>query len=290
MADLKELRVYQHGPDPLVEFSLQTMKNFFGTRGLHIEIERTDLPAEELHDFFAPKTSTVVRLGLDASEPWLKKSPLLPLKVRQLFAADVFSNLHGRWEPNLLLEEGMRDAILHHAKGLDTKGAAYIIGNGAQMRVLASVALSLGFQRLYLVSENDEDLEIQKAQLARMYMGSNLTTLPADSLTLQTIEASLLMNSLDLSQLPDVAGDLSYFNFMRQGGLVMDLNVWPIENPVLEEASRAGLRVVSPLDLHAQMETAFLDSLGLRSFMEGTDYAGYWKESFQSRAENLTSV
>lgn len=204
-----------------------------------------------------------VRCSLAESLVYLPSCPVVPMKASQLGTADQFLPSRGRWTPELMIEKALLRGLVQHAQHLDLKESAYLIGEGAELRVIAAAALGLGFKHICLVGENEEDLIEQDQILRRMFVGAQIKMLPTHALTLQTVGASLLINSLPLSTREDLAADLAYFNFMRRGGVIVDLQDLRTNSDLLEEARRAGLRTLTAPTVFALRDQFFLESLGL---------------------------
>lgn len=223
---------------------------------------------------------SAVRLDFELSTEWVSASPVQSLIVSQLGAADLMFHRNGQWEPELLFEQAVRESIVRHGRTLDLKSSAYVIGSGHALTALGAVCLGLGFQKLCLVHEIEEaDTEENLKVLQGMYRGAVITPLPAHQLTLQTVGSSLMINSSDLTDLPDLLADLSYFNFMCKDGVVMDLAFSAANRSMLEEARRAGLRVLPALDADGMANWLFLKGLGLADRFRVEDYLRSW-ESF----------
>lgn len=219
----------------------------------------------------------VVMPALAMSPQWLPACPVLPVKVRLLGAADWYRWNGRSWEPELLIEKALHQAIIHEAHHLDIQHSAYVIGEGILLRVAASVAFGLGYRRVYLVSEIESDMEEQKAILERVYIGAEVIALPIHELTLQTVGSSLLLNTFDLKAKPDLATDLAYFNFMKRGGVVLDLYESGEDRVLLTEAHRAGLRVIPAWKVWAARDRLMISALSI-PVME-SDLEALWESA-----------
>lgn len=239
---------------------------FFEKKGVRIEIEELEAgdPAQAREIIAQESGCDSIRVGFAEGAASLDLCKALPLMVSQLQTADLFlPRKGGGWECQLCALDGLRDSLIAQGRGLDTQHMAYVIGREGRLRVAAAAVLGLGYRKVFLVSEDMEDLGLQREVLLRVYVGSEPQTLNANELTLQTVGASLLVNATDLRLRPDLASDLAYFNFMNPGGLVVDLDDLSENNPMLEEALRAGLRVLAPHDCAARTEWNHVRALGL---------------------------
>lgn len=188
--------------------------------------------------------TVIVRCHPQQGEEWLKECPTLPLVVQQTQTADFFFRRANDWHPELTFRAALHEALIRHGKQIELRGDVFVIGDGAALRAAASVAMEIGFRSFCFVGRDVTDLQAQAARLKRNYLSVNIRTIPYHEMTLQKISAALLINTVPLDAEPDLAADLAYFNFMLSSGVVVDLSEGESSKKVLEEADRAGLRVV----------------------------------------------
>jgi shikimate dehydrogenase len=217
-------------------------------------------------------------LDIGTSRQIVHQIPTLPSEVRTLHCADSMFFTENKWWPRINLKEAIRALIVKKARSVDIKESAYIIGEGAVLRMLASLAAEFGFSKIYLVGLSEEDILRQMEDLKRSYIGVDWRLLEAHQLTMQTSGATLLINSLSMAENQVVMSDLAYFNFMKNQGVVVDLNVLPIENALLEEAERANLRTLSGFEVRTQQDLIFIERLGYLPLISVDAYASKWRE------------
>lgn len=278
--------------ESLTRLACGHFRDYLKDKGVDIELEFVDVGTpEDLPRVAEESGATALRIDAELASEWLLTNPVQPLAVSRARAADLYTKKMGLWEPDLILESALHDVIVRQGRTLELNDWAYVIGEGAELRVVAGVCLSLGFRKIKLVSDRDDDLAAQKEALGRMYVGCDIVPLPAHSLTLQTVEASLLVNASDLTQKTEIANDLAYFNFMREGGLIIDLKSIQRKNAVLEEAMRAGLRVLPPHEVTGVREVWMAKRLGFDEVFSPSAYLDSWLECLQRhQAENRPSV
>lgn len=273
---------------PSVRRGLEFTRSFFATKGIAIDVDwaeasNAEEAAQLIKDAAAEFRSVRVDPGLTGEA--LGLCPSLPLDVSTLKTADVFFSRDKGWEPGLCLFTGLHEALIASAKSLDLRLSAYVIGKGAYVRQAAAAALGLGYRRIYLVADDEDDLVRQKEILTRVYVGSECIVLPSYQLTLQTVGASLVINATDLTGEKELASDVAYFNFMSQGGLVVDLEDPSETNPLLEEAGRAGLRILPPYQTQAWIEWTHVKGLCLDSQTTPLEFMNAYFESLGSSSK-----
>lgn len=155
--------------------------------------------------------------------------------------------------PKLLGPGAMRRILAHMDFALNSRKAALIVGLGPQLSYGASLVSALGFNRIYLVGDQLEDLKKEESQLKTWLLGADIRPLQSEALTLENIGCEVMINFRDLNENQELFSLLAYFNFMSPEGLVVDLsplcgheNPKTIQSNFLKEADGALLQTVSP--------------------------------------------
>ena len=149
------------------------------------------------------------------------------------------------------------------------------------LRLLASLVVSFGFSKVFLVGLSLADVHEQRDRLKKNFVGIDWRPIEASQLTMQTVGATILVNSISLASNQGLMNDLAYFNFMKNQGLVVDLDVFPLESPLLEEAGRANLRTLSGFQVRAQQDFGFINRLGLAGLISFEDFSEKWLSYLQ---------
>jgi shikimate dehydrogenase len=243
-----------------------------------------------------PEFSTELFKSADAMIVEMKQSPqileniaVLPSLVRQLHCADsFFQEDGGKWLPRLLCFEALFQVIVDRAKNLSIRAPAFVIGQGEVARMAASVLTKLGFSEIYLVAEAKESLEEHLQILQRGHLGISFKPLLVEELTMQSVSASIVVNTEDLSENKMLLDDLAYFNYMAGEGLVVDLHLSGDQvGALLEEAHKAELRAISSEQMMAQYTVAWLQHLKISHSLTSEQLVEAWTLFFR---ENSSSV
>ena len=273
---MEALKFFNLSPAPLdqhfLEFLVGLLKN------LEIEAQVEKLPSSGNWQELQKKLtgSRAALLDLVDSQKLIGQMTTLPTETRLLGCADCLFYEDGAWWPRLNLKEAMRELIIKKAKNLDINESAFIIGEGPLLRLLASLVISFGFSKVFLVGLSIDDLHEQRDRLKKNFVGIDWRPMEASQLTMQTVGAAILINSIPLEPNPSLMNDLAYFNFMKNQGLVVDLNVFPLESGLIEEAHRANLRVLSGFQVRAQQDYGFIQRLGLTKLISFEDFSAQW--------------
>jgi shikimate dehydrogenase len=237
MSAKKILEFNPSGPGVLIK-ALQT---YIGENAGAFEVSHHNAYSAELL-----KDADLALFSFAEAQKLLPQLPTLPPVVKSLQCFDAFSPEDGKWYPRLFLYEALRSVLVESARDLDNRAPAFVVGEGDELRVGASVCAHLGFTEVYLIGENSVTLAEDVRILSRGYFGVQFKVLPIEELTIQSVSGSLVINTVDMDQHEALLNDLSYFNFLKNTGYVLDCCLGNLQSPLLEEAEKAGLRVLRP--------------------------------------------
>jgi len=262
------------------------MNLYFKNRNWHAEC--VALKERELTDLkkwlpYVQDGALMLKIPTEESPVVLEHFPQLPTAVRWLETADSLILENGQWWPRLYSYETLRNLVITRFRDLDISLDAYVIGANHMGRVAAAVTALLGFSRIHLVDEDMNKLAKEAEVLRRYLFGVKIETIPAQALTVQERPGSLMLNTLKLQDDSAVLGDLSYFNFMKTGGVVVDFSECTMHNRLLEEAQRADLKTLSGLEVQAHLDASILMKLFPGEYITYEDY-------FESFSDNLQGL
>lgn len=205
------------------------------------------------------------------AEGILPQLPTLPPLVKSLQSFDSFLPEDGHWYPRLFLFEAIRKVLVGSARDLDNRSSAFVVGEGAESRVAASVCAHLGYSEIYLIGDNPEVMAESVKVLSRGHFGIQFKVLPVEELTIQAVSSSLVINTVNLEQHEALLNDLSYFNFLKSTGYALDCYLENLESPLLEEASKAGLQVLQPAQILQSLVELYLEKIGQSSLLSSDE-------------------
>lgn len=243
---------------------------------LNFDVEFSKV-AEFSPELFKEARALLIEMSL--SEQVLAQSSVLSTQVRNTGVLDsYFLEKEGGWMPRLIYFDMLRDVLVEKARDLDIRCPSFVVGDGERARVVASVLASLGYSEIYMVSEEEECLLKAVREVSRSYFGIKIKPLLASELTMQALRASILVNTVDMTDNKALLNDLSYFNFMKQGGWVLDLNIQSAMNyTLLAEAERADLNIISTSDVAAVYALLFLKQFDL-PLPSREEIRAFWEE------------
>lgn len=213
--------------------------------------------------FLTSKAVDGVLLPPEDSSQFLTSSARIPTEVREGGLIDTILRENGAMWIRCYLREAIHRLILTHAPKLDTHAIAYVTGSDAQARLCMAVAIQMGFSKITVISENFEQAQEVVAQLQKLFFSLDFKILRETELTLQPNNGSLLLNTLPAESGGVVFEDLTYLNFLRKEGLVVDLPISAASNSLLEEAQHVGIRRLAGDEIWGFRDWLFLQALGV---------------------------
>lgn len=238
---------------------------------------------------FSPEVlqgAVAVKVAPSMSSVLFESLRVLPSQVRSVRVIDSFFPEDGSWYPRVLLHEAMRSVFVAEARDLDIRAPGFVIGHAEEARVAVSVLALMGVGDIYLVGERD-GLEEYRNSLQQSHFGIRFHLLPVEELTMQAVSAGVVVNTVDLSGQEALLTDLSYFNYMKGTGYVLDLNLLPLDNLLLDEAQKADLRVLHPVLVAEALTRLWLDRLRPDHGLSRHDLRESW---IQFLKQNSSSV
>jgi shikimate dehydrogenase len=267
MSKLKILDVHPGGASRSFQF-LQKLS----------EEQKWDLEFHQVSSYeeIAGQKPNMVLVPLEYSAKIFPRLTVVPTQVRLLRCFDSFFEENGKLYPRIIIAQALHDVLVERAKDLDTRTPAFVIGEGEFARIATAVLAEMGINEIYLVGSQPA-LGQHAADVRKSFFGVQFNVLPLEELTMQSVSAGIIVNTVDLKERKDLLADLSYFNFMKADGYVMDLNLNIENHQLLEEAERADLRVLPPVQVYSALTLLWLERLQLNHNLSIEDLEQRWK-------------
>ncbi len=165
----------------------------------------------------------------------------LPAEILTLQMADAFvpdPTVVGKWWPRCYLAEGYHRAIVSNVKNLDLSGAVFVLGAGTEARAAVGAFARLGFRRFSIADLDDDRGQSFADELKRRHFGAVFDFIPRHQITQLPAVHVIAVNTLPFGKDEGLHGELFYFNFLRVGGVWLDMDVHS-PNPHLESEARS---------------------------------------------------
>jgi hypothetical protein len=149
-----------------------------------------------------------------------------------------------------VLPQAMLAALAKEKVKFDMNGAGLIVGVSDLTRSMAASLARLGLKRIMLVDSDDRASEKMASALSRRLIGIQFEPLSRTRLTQIPSEVSIAINltyAFDDSILEEsILEDVSYLNFLSDGGVWIDWTEATVERGFADEIANAGARVFDP--------------------------------------------
>lgn len=267
-----------------LSISSQHMNVYFQNRQWPVECQALpDRDPAELTKWlpYVEADALAVRIDPEVSERVLQQFPRLPTHVNWLATTDVLVLENKEWWPRLFNYETLRRVLIQQFPEVDTSLCAYIVGATHSGRSAAAALAALGFSQIRFVDHDSERIEAEMKILKRYLFGVDISSVDATALTMETIPGAVMLNTLPMQDHSTALKDLSYFNFMKSGGVVIDTSECTSRNAFLDEAESANLKILSGVQYQSQLDTDLLQKLFPQHYMTYEDYC----ESFIDHLE-----
>jgi shikimate 5-dehydrogenase len=188
--------------------------------------------------------STQIRVGGALCELLPSMIERMPSALLSLKAADALIKTGEEWWARNFLAEGLGRALISDLKTLDLSGGVFLLGANCEGRAVVSSLARLGFTR-FSISDPD-DLRAQKfvESVRSAYFGISFQYVPRRSITQLPSVHTMAVNAVDAGTDDGALGELFYFNFLKSGGVWLDLSL-PGSADLETEAHAVGSRIQS---------------------------------------------
>lgn len=263
----------------ILEWSLQSNLNrqkFWTPErlgGIEIHWETSSSPESS---FLERSDLAAVYVSPEYSENIKNLLTSIPQEVLECNAFDVLV-FDKRWWPRITLREAIRELIVARAPKLDTQSVAYVAGLGGSLRASVATVVQMGFKKVKLISDAEDESEQIAQLLSRKFFGTEISVLSNEQIIRQPNHASVLINNLKFDH--PLQKDLSFLNFLKPGGLVIDLNLVPrSESTILKEADQSGFSTVDGLELSLLCDWHLFKRIGIHPTVDGAAILQQWAD------------
>ncbi len=147
--------------------------------------------------------------------------------------------------PDIVLIDALSQFLAHKLKSLDVSQKVFCIGTCGVARAVLSGLIKLGFSDINITGHSREEAEQLISDFEKIYFNVSFEFTQRSDVTILPGVHGLVVNTLSPLHTEDFPSEVYYFNFLRKGGLVLDLVELPVATPFLKIASDIGAQTVS---------------------------------------------
>lgn len=156
----------------------------------------------------------------------------------------MFDAKKGYW-PEILFRDSLFEYLTHNVKSLDVMQKALVVGTCGLARACIATLVKLGFSKINITSKDDQAAADLIKDFKEIFFNVEFEYTKRSDVTILPGTHGLVINTFSLLDTDDFPNEIYYFNFLKKGGLVIDLVDIPTETPFLKIALDIEARVIA---------------------------------------------
>lgn len=165
---------------------------------------------------------------------------------------------HGWW-PFCALYESLLQVLVRVGQELDTRGSVFVAGAGGAARTAIIAFFKAGFRNFIVTNFDEAEATAMMDDIRRKYFGLNLRWVPMEEIVLLPGESAVLVNCTPSIEDNPLLRELSYLNFLRRPGYLIDLSRAAKESILVTEAKEAGVKLISGIEVGARADVLWAE-------------------------------
>jgi hypothetical protein len=191
-----------------------------------------------------------IRLGGEASEWIFSQTERMPSLTASLQCADAIASEKTaagvRWWSRSFLLDGLNRTLASAGTTPDISGSIFILGAKPVSRILVAAFARVGFSRFNIVDPDETKAQLFCESLKRRLFGLEIHSVARHYMTQLPGIHSIAANVLEQGKDEGTLQELYYFNFLKPGGIWLDLPLTPFNSSLEAEAHAVGAIVIDP--------------------------------------------
>ena len=242
---MEELKWCEIGPTKTPRFEVlsgylnsQGIKNqftFIEATAENLKEKIDEAKAQKLFVRFHPKYFDLVSLSI--------QNNLRELETLKAVDSLMYDEKKGYW-PEILFRDSLFEYLTHTVKNLDVMQKAFVVGTCGLARASIAALVKLGFSKINITSKDDESALNLIKDFKEIFYNVQFEYTKRTDVTILAGTHGLVINTFSVLDSEDFPNEIYYFNFLKKGGLVIDLVDVPTETPFLKIAKDIGARAV----------------------------------------------
>lgn len=208
----------------------------------------------------AKQTYEAIRFSPEVGSLVLKTLTQIPAGVATLKTADALVKENGTWWPRCFLVDGLMQTFSSSVTSVDFTGSVFLLGAGGKTRAVAAALSRIGFGRIIIADPDDERSAALVEDLKRSYFGVQFQQTTRGLVTQLPGICSIAVNTLESGEDAANAAELAYFNFLKTGGLWLDLALFPLSLTLQTEAVSVGGELLNGFEVLARTDALWFES------------------------------
>ncbi len=176
-----------------------------------------------------------VLVGSDLSALVAPLVPKMYVDIGNLnFVDGLIKEKDGSFWPAQFADQAIVKWISTECKDVGVTNPAFVVGSGGLARAVVSGLIKAGFTTIVVTDSKVEEAQSMVEEMKKVFFNINIQVCQKEHITLLPGIHSLCVNTVSIFDDLELFKELFYCNFIKRGGVVMDLNRHPIETPLLK--------------------------------------------------------
>lgn len=224
-------------------------------RGVENVFEPWTGPTLELTDLDVFSKYHFVRVGTSLGSLFARHLKVQSTWVNVLGVIDGMTFDQGTLWPRCSLYDAFGEIFISLGHKIDPRGSAIIAGAGGVARTAVSALFRAGFKTFHLTGPNEVAVRETVDEIRKRHFGLNVDFLPPTRLVTLPSDSSVLVNCvLDSAEGASLLAELSYLNFLKRSGFVIDLTRSKEPSVLVTEAQDAMVDLLTYADVAARCD------------------------------------
>ncbi len=191
----------------------------------------------------------IIEMDESAKSSFIDQAKELDWEVSALKGFDVVLKKQNHYKPYNLGSVALKSYIETRSLVIDSTKSAVLVGEYSFLVTYALALSQLGFKKIYIVSPENLFFNEKLANVQKILFDVKIQQISYDEMANTSEISSVLIVDFDLASYPEMVEILTYFNFLAQGSLFLDLNHF-YDPTLYDEAEKADLGVISSVEFH----------------------------------------
>jgi hypothetical protein len=182
--------------------------------------------------------------------------------------------------PEIIFKAALIEYLTSTIKNLDVSQKALVIGADGLARATISSLVKMGFSNINITND---DLEVTKKlvdDFKEMYFHVKFEVTNRKDVTILPGVHGLVVSTYSVLENSEFLGEICYFNFLKKGGLVIDMVDFPLESPFLRIAEDIGAKVIHGFDIFSYYDLVWVQKVSGK-VLDFNSYATLVKDHLQ---------
>ncbi len=172
----------------------------------------------------------------------------------------MYDSKNGYW-PAIILREAVFEYLTQKVKNLDVMQKAFIVGTCGTARACIAALVKLGFSKINITGGEDQEGQALIADFKEIFFNVAFEYTKRSDVTILPGVHGLVVNTFSVLESEIVPVEIYYFNFLKKGGLVIDMIDVPVESPFTKIANDIGAQVVAGYEISAFYDLLWVEKV-----------------------------